>query len=109
MMKSFEDASKYGKEMMDNNLKSFAAVTKGFQTIASEAADYSRTSFEKGTVALEKLVSAKSLENAVEIQTDYVKTSYESFVAQSTKMGDLVADMAKDAYKPFENAVAKAK
>jgi hypothetical protein len=109
MMKTFEDASKYGKEMMDNNLKSFAAVTKGFQTIASEAADYSRTSFEKGTETLEKLASAKSLESAVEIQTDYVKTSYESFIAQSTKVGDLVADMAKETYKPFESAIAKAK
>lgn len=108
-MKSFEDAGKYGKEMMDNNLKSFAAVSKGFQTIASEAADYSRTSFEKSAATLEKLISAKSLETAVEIQTDFVKTSYESFVAQSTKISDLMADMAKDAYKPFESAVAKAK
>lgn len=109
MMKTFDDASKYGKEMMDNNLKSFAAVTKGFQTIASEAADYSRGSFEKGTSAFEKLIAAKTLENAVEIQADFMKSSYEAFVTQSTKISDLVADMAKEAYKPFENAVSKAK
>lgn len=109
MMKTFEDANKYGKELMDNNLKSFAVVTKGFQTIASEAADYSRTSFEKSTATFEKLVGAKTLENAVEIQADYLKSSYEAFVAQSTKISDLVADIAKDAYKPFEDAVAKVK
>ena len=52
-------------------------------------------------------MSAKSLDKAMEIQTDYVKSSYEGFVAQATKVGELYADLAKDAYKPFEGMVAK--
>ncbi len=51
----------------------------------------------------------KSLEKAIEIQTDYAKSAYEGFVSQATKMGELYADLAKEAYKPFETLVAKAK
>lgn len=109
MMQSFESANKVGKEFMDSGLKSFAAVSKGVQAIAVEATEYSKKSFETTSGMVEKLISAKSFDKALEIQTDFAKQSYEGFVAQATKMGELYADMAKDAYKPFESVVAKAK
>ncbi len=108
MMNSFEDANKIGKEMMDNSLKSYAAVTKGLQAIATEATDYSKKSYEDGAAAFEKLAATKSLEKAMEVQSEYVKSAYEAFVAEATKMGELYTDLAKEAYKPFENAVAGA-
>lgn len=109
MMNSFEDAGKFGKEMMDNNLKSMAAATKGFQALAAEGAEFSKAQFETGSATLEKMFSAKSLEKAMEIQADYLKNSYEAYVAQTTKVTDMIADIASEAYKPFEKAVAKVK
>ena len=109
MPQTFEDAGKFGKEFMDTGLKSFASLSKGFQAIATEATEYSKKSFETGSAAIEKLVAAKSLEKAIEIQTDYAKQAYEGFVAQATKIGELYAEVAKDAYKPYESIVAKAK
>jgi hypothetical protein len=109
MTQTFEDAGKFGKEFMDTGLKSFASLSKGFQAIATEATEYSKKSFETGSAAIEKLVAAKSLEKAIEIQTDYAKQAYEGFVAQATKLGELYAEVAKDAYKPYESIVAKAK
>lgn len=109
MMNSFEEAGKFGKELMDNNLKSAAAASKGFQALASESAEYTRSAFENGSSALEKMFAAKSLEKAMEIQADYLKTAYESFVAQSTKVTDMVADIAAEAYKPYEKTAPKAK
>ncbi len=44
----------------------------------------------------------------MEVQSEYLKSSYEDFVAQSTKLGELYADLAKQAYKPFEGVMAKA-
>ncbi len=109
MTQTFEDAGKLGKEFVDNGLKSFASLSKGVQAITVEATEYSKKSFEAGSAALEKLVAAKSLEKAIEIQTDYAKQAYEGLVAQATKIGELYAEVAKDAYKPFESLVTKAK
>ena len=109
MMQSFEDAGKFGKEFMDNGLKSFASFSKSAQAIAAEASDYSKKSFEAGTVAMEKLMSAKSLEKAFEIQSEYAKNAYEGFIAEATKMSELYSGLAKDAYKPFESVVARSK
>ena len=106
MTQSFDTA---GKEYLDNSLKSFAALSKGAQAITSEATEYTKKAFEQAQSTVEKLLSAKSLEKAIEIQTEYARSSYESFVAGATKIGELYADLARDAYKPFEAAVAKAK
>src|SRR5689334_17860277 len=106
MMQQFENVQKFGKENADAALKSFGAVSKGVQAIAVETADYAKKSFEQGTATLEKLVGAKTLDKAIEIQTDYVKASYEGFVAQSTKVGEIAANTAKEAFKPYEGIVA---
>ena len=107
MLKNFEDFQKFGKDNMDSYMKQFGTVSKGWQAIATEVADYSKKSFEEGSAALEKLFGAKSLEKAIEIQSDYVKTAYEGFVAEATKLGELYTDLAKESYKPFEGMMAK--
>jgi len=107
MLKNFEDFQKLGKENVDTCVKQFGTVSKGWQAIATEVADYSKKSFEHSTAAMESLLGAKSLEKAIEIQTDYVKTAYEGFVAQSSKLGELYTDLAKETYKPLEGMIAK--
>ena len=86
-MFNIDDASKKSKEAMDTMLKNYSEVTKGFQAIAAEATDYSKKSFQD--------------------LTSFIKSSYESFVAEATKMGEMYADLAKIAYKPYESSMAK--
>src|SRR5262245_1699339 len=107
MLKNFDDVQKIGKDNMDVAMKSFGAVSKGFQAIAAEVADYSKKSFEQGTATLEKLMGAKSVDKAVEVQSDYIKSTYEGFVAEATKIGELYADIAKESYKPYEGILGK--
>jgi hypothetical protein len=109
MLTNFDDMQKLGKDNVDVALKQFGTVSKSVQAIATEFADYSKKSFEDSTAAFEKLMGAKSFEKAVEIQSDYVKTAYEGFIAEATKLGELYTDLAKESYKPFENLAAKAK
>ena len=109
MVKNFEDLQHVSKENVDTALKSVGALSKGAQAIAVEVADYSKKSFEDGSAALEKLFGVKTFDKAIEVQTEYAKTAYEGFVAKATKIGELYADLAKEAYKPFETMIAKAK
>ena len=108
MIKNFEDVQKIGKDNMDASMKSFGAVSKSFQAIAVEAADYAKKTFEQGTAASEKLATAKSLDKVMEVQADYLKTAYEGFVAQSAKVSQLYVDLAQELYKPYEAHWVKA-
>ena len=108
MVKNIEDMHKFGKDNIDATLKALGTMSKGYQAIAVEMTDYSKKAFEEGTVATEKLIGAKSLDKAFEVQSDYVKSAYEGFVSQAAKLGELYANLAQEAYKPLESTMAKA-
>ena len=109
MAKSNEQAANFAKETVDNGLKSLAAVSQAAQAIAVETSDYAKRSFEDGVSVWKELTGAKSFESAAEIQANYAKSAYETFVAQATKLGGMYADLGKEIVKPFEGAFAKAK
>ena len=109
MIASVEDLQKLAKDNAENAQKVFGSLSKGLQTIAAEIGDYSKKSFEEGSAALEQLAGAKTLDKVVEIQSDFARKSYEGFVAQSTKVGELYVDLAKEMAKPFEGLMPKAK
>jgi len=105
MLKNIEDFQKFGHFNVDAAMKLFGEWNKGWQTIASEMTDYTKRSFEEGTAAFEKLLSARSMEQAMEIQTGYARRAYDGYLHQLSKLGGLYAEWAKEAYKPVEKAL----
>ena len=107
MSNGFDSIQNFGKDNVDVALKAADAVTKGFQTIASEAADYSKRSFEASTAAFEKLAAAKSVDTVVALQQDFVRTAYQGYVGQVTRFGEIFSDMAKSAAAPYQSLYGK--
>lgn len=107
MIKSFEEMQAFGKDGFDAYVASATAVTKGFQTIAGEMAEFSRKSFEKNTSLAEKAFAAKSFDKAIEVQQGAVKEAGEEVIAELTKLNELYVATAKEAFKPFEATVAR--
>jgi len=107
MQNEFETFQKIGQQNADVALKSFGAFSKGFQAIATEIADYSKKSFEDSKAAAEKVAASKSVDTVIEAQTDFVRNSYEGYVSELNKIGELYLGAAKEAYKPFEAAFQK--
>ena len=109
MNKNITDLQKLGQVNVEGYMKGFGELNKSWQTLTAELTDYSKRSFEEGTAAFEKLLTAKSIEQAVEIQTNYAKRAYDEYMAQMTKISTLYTDIAKDAYKPFEKVLGGAR
>jgi len=107
MAYQFDDFQKIGKEQLEAATTVTSSLAKSLQTIASEATEYSKKSLENSSAFLEKLLGAKSFESAIQIQSEYAKNSYAGFVAQATKLGELYSNLAKEAFKPVESAIAK--
>ena len=105
--KASDDFQKMGKDNYDAVLRSYSELNKGFQAIGARVTDYSKRAFEDATRAFEQLVGAKSFERAVEIQSQYAKKAYDAWVVEASKLGEMYAAVARDAYKPVEKAVAK--
>jgi phasin family protein len=107
MMVKVEDIQQYGKEQLETAVASAATLQNGIQAIASAYGDYTKKSFEDTRSFVEKLSGVKSLDKAMEVQTEYAKSTYETFVAESQKIAGLYTDLAKQTFKPLEGMVAK--
>ena len=95
------------QEHMDATAPTMNSFADGFQSIATAYGDYTKKSFEDTRSFVEKLSGAKSFDKAVEIQTDFAKSAFETFVAESQKIGALYRDLAKQSSKPFGGFLAK--
>jgi hypothetical protein len=102
-----EEIQQYGKEQFETAIASASTFQRGVQAIATTVGDYTKKSFEDGNALVEKLAGVKSLDKAIEAQTEYAKSAHEAFVAESQKVAGLYTDLAKQAFKPFEGMVAK--
>jgi phasin family protein len=61
----------------------------GFQAIANAYRDYTRKSFENAQSFAEKLSAARSLDKAVEAQTEFARQACEAFADNSRKIREL--------------------
>ena len=102
-----EDFQNYGKEQFESIMASTTNAQNGFTAIATAYGDYAKKAYEDGKSFAEKLSTVKSMDKAIEAQTEYAKTAYETFVAESQKIAGLYGDLAKQVVKPFETLSAK--
>ena len=84
-----------------------AAAPVSLQTIANAYGDYTRRSLEETRSFVERLKGAKSLDKAVEVQTEFARHSFETFVAESRKIYGLHRELARQTMKPLESLMNK--
>jgi phasin family protein len=104
----FEDFQNFSKQQVEAATAFAAMMTKGMQEIAAESAEFSKASMTAGAEAVERLMAAKTVETALQVQSEYAKSAYEGFVAKSTKINEIVAKIASEAMKPAQNAFSLA-
>ena len=105
--KAGEQFQKMGKDSFDAAVKSLGEMNKGLQAIAVEVTDYSKKAVEDSMRAFEELMRAKTLEHAIEIQSQYTKKTYDTYMAEMSKLGEMYVGLARNAYRPVESTLAK--
>jgi hypothetical protein len=80
----------------------FEGVPISVQTIATAYGDYTRKSFEQTRSFVDKLTRVRSLDKALEVQIEFARQSYETFVGEMQKICGLHNALAKQSLKPLE-------
>ncbi len=105
MANQLEDLQKMSQSQIEQMSASAASVARGIQAIAAETTDYSKRSAESTSSFMEKLFGAKSIDSAIQLQTEFAKSQFEGMLAQTNKITELYRDMAKEAFKPIETVM----
>jgi hypothetical protein len=101
MTQQFEAVQKFGKDSFEATVKALDVASTGTKAFVLEAADYAKKSFDQNAATFEKLAGVKSLDQAIQIQTDHLKSAYAGFVAHSTKTRELYTKLAQGSVAPF--------
>jgi len=87
--------------------RSYMEANKGFQALAAEMMEYSKAAFDDAVRTWEQLIGVRSLEQAIQIQSDYAKRVYENHMAELKKLGEMCVGMVRDASKPVDDSSRK--
>ncbi|MES1199259.1 MAG: TIGR01841 family phasin [Pseudomonadota bacterium] len=100
---ALSEASAFGKENLEAWMASASATQKGFETLSARAVAYSKTALENHVAATKSLMTSKSVQEFVEKQSEYARSSFDAYVAELTSVSDLLSGVTKEAIKPIND------
>ena len=101
MSKGFEDANQFGQDNVEAMVATGKVIAKAAEEMNAEMMAFSKKNYEDSMAAMKELGSVKSVSEFFEMQTSLAKTSFDSFVAEATKLNEMYAAAAKDAFAPL--------
>jgi phasin family protein len=104
--KSYDQFMSFGKENADAMMKAATAAGKGIETLNGEMFAYARKSLEESIAATKAVIGSKSLDEAIQRQSEFSKTAFEIYVDELAKFGEMTLATAKDAATPLQARVA---
>jgi phasin family protein len=104
-VKGYDQFLGYGKETVEAYTKAANVAAKGAETLNSEIFAYSKQSMEDTIAQTKALMATKSVHEAFELQADFAKTAFETYVSQMTKFSEIFVSTTKDSFAPIQGRV----
>jgi phasin family protein len=102
---ALNEANAAGKRNLEAVVESVTAATRGCETLGAQALAYGKKSWEDGVACAQSLSTARSVQEAVEIQTGWAKSALETYLAEVSRWSDVVSASVKDSLKPLNERV----
>ncbi len=97
----------HSKKNLEAIVASTTAATKGAETLGAQAMAFSKSAFERQVEAAKALTGARSVQEAVELQTAFAKSAIETYMAELNRATETVSATVKDSLRPInERATA---
>ncbi|GIK47752.1 MAG: TIGR01841 family phasin [Hyphomonadaceae bacterium] len=102
---ALSEAQAFGKQNVEAWLASAQAAQKGFEALSARAVAFQKSALENQLAAAKSLMTSKSVQEFVEKQNDFAKSSFEAYVAELTSVSELVSGVAKETLAPINDRV----
>lgn len=99
------EASSFGKQNAEAWLASATAAQKGFEALSARTVAFQKQALETHVAVAKSLMTSKSVQEFVEKQNAYAKSSFEAYVAELSGVSEMVADLAKETVQPINERV----
>ncbi len=104
-LSAFNEINVTSKRNLEAVVESVTAAAKGAEALGAQSLAYTKKSWEDQVNAAQALSSAKSVQDVVELQTQFAKTAIESYLAEMNRWTETVSSTVKDSWKPLNERV----
>ncbi|MGF1626052.1 MAG: phasin family protein [Alphaproteobacteria bacterium] len=109
--KSLDDVSTASRNAYETWLQSSDALAKGIEQVNKAVLGYAQSTLDANLNTTRQLMSCASVTEAVAIQTDHMKSSLDTLLAESNKVSEIATSTLNDAFAPlgaqFKNGIEK--
>jgi len=103
-----EDAVTFHKDNAEAVAASGKLLVEGVQSSAQYAAELGRKHFEEASATLKAIAAAKTPSEFFSLQSDYMKSNYEAFIAESSKSSEATMKFFGEVFQPISSRFAVA-
>jgi phasin family protein len=100
-LKSFESLNALTKQNVDAFVKSSSILAKGFEDISKSTVDYTQSTLENGAAVGKQALAVKTIRDLVDLQSSFAKKSFDSAIAEGTKVSEISVKVANEAFQPI--------
>ncbi len=108
LVKGYDDFAGYSKDTIEALISAGTVATKGVEAINAEILAYSKAALEDSIVAAKAVMAVKSVQELVELQSEFARSAMDNFMQQTTKVGELSAKLTQEAFEPINARVQAA-
>ena len=98
--KGYEELAAFSKANMEAFVQANTILVKGFEELSKEIMTLTKASMETAATTTKAVFAAKTIKDVVTLQSDFTKSSFDKFVANSSKLSELGVKVASDAIAP---------
>ncbi len=102
---SLTELAAQSKSNLDALTASATAAQKGAEALSAQALSYGKTSWEQSVAAAQSMAQARSIQELIELQTNFAKSAMETHLSEVTKMTETLTGSVKDSFKPINERV----
>jgi phasin family protein len=107
-LSAVNELSAFQKDTVDAVIASATTASKSIEELNSSAIAFAKKSMEDSVAAAKTMAGAKSVQELIEIQADYTKSSLDAYLSEVNKSSDLISSLMKDSFKPLNDRMVAA-
>ena len=105
LLKSYEDLQATGKANVEALIASSTIAAKGAEDLGREVVAYGQSALDKSITTGKALLAAKTLQEVVELQNDFLKSSFDAMLAETSRLQELTTKVTNEALAPLNARV----
>lgn len=105
MFEGYDQFASLSQGNYDAVSKSFGILAKGLEDASKTWFAYTQGSVDSTVAFGKQVLGAKSLNEVVDLQNSFAKTSFDTFVSESTKLSEIGVKTANEAIEPIKARV----